>query len=151
MGISPTAFRKSSVRMNCFRKASLLPHEWFFGIFLVILWVRLVVAFGPSDPDALLYFVLIVVNVLAIAWCRLQKTILSWRVRLWFYPVVMNVVFMNMKSSIVKIASHRWDELLAGFDKTLFGAILSVRAQAVVMPVLTEVLSFVTCYFFPIC
>jgi len=135
--------------VNCFRKVGLLPHEWFFGAFLVILWGRLVMAVGPSDPDTFLYFALLMVNVSVIAWCRLRETAVSWQFRLWFYPVVMNVVFMNMKSSVLKITSHKWDEVLAGFDKTLFGAILSVRSQAVITPVLTEVLSFCYLLFFP--
>jgi hypothetical protein len=135
--------------MNCFRKAGLLPHEWFFGAFLVILWGRLVMSVGPSDPDTLLYFGLMLVNASVIAWCRLRETTLSWQFRLWFYPVVMNVVFMNMKSSVMKVTMHKWDEVLAGFDNMLFGAILSVRSQVVITPVLTEILSFCYLLFFP--
>ncbi|MEO5913415.1 MAG: phosphatase PAP2 family protein [Luteolibacter sp.] len=135
--------------MNWSRKAGLLPHEWFFGAFLVILWVRLAMTVGPSDHDSLLYLALILTNTSVIAWCRLRETTLSWRCRLWFYAVVMNVAFMNMKSSVMKVNSHKWDEMLAGFDKALFGAILSVRAQEVVTPVLTEVLSFCYLMFFP--
>lgn len=135
--------------MNCFRKAGLLPHECFFGAFLAILWVRLVMAVGLMDPDALLYSGLLLVNAVVIACCRRGDTPLAWPVRLWFYPVVMNVVFMNMKTSVLKVAPYKWDGMLADFDKGMFGALLSVRAQAVVTPVLTEVLSFCYLLFFP--
>ncbi|MEO5712437.1 MAG: phosphatase PAP2 family protein [Luteolibacter sp.] len=135
--------------MNWLRKTGLLPHECFFGAFLVILWFRLVATVGFFDQDALLYFALILANVAIITWCRLRETSLSWQCRLWFYAVVMNVVFMNMKSSVLKVNSHKWDDVLAGFDKALFGAILSVRVQAFMTPILTELLSFCYLLFFP--
>ena len=135
--------------MNWFRKANLLPHEWFFGAFLLIHWLRLVMAVGPLDRDALLHFALLVANVLVIGWCRMRETNLRWQCRLWFYAVVMNVVFMNMKSSVPKVTPHKFDTLLAGCDKALFGMTLSGRAQTLVTPALTEILSFCYLLFFP--
>jgi hypothetical protein len=135
--------------MNLFRKAGLLPHEWFFGIFLAVLWARLMIAVGPADPDAILYASLLLANVGMLAWCRRRETKGRWLLRLWFYPVVMNVVFMNMKSSVMKVNSHKWDAALAGCDTALFGEILSLRTQAMITPALTEILSFCYLLFFP--
>lgn len=135
--------------MNWFRTAKLLPHEWFFGAFLLVHWLRLVLAIGPFDRDALLYFVLLVMNLLALAWCRRCGTKLRWQLRLWFYPVAMNAVFFTMSSAVLKVTPHKWDDLLAGLDQALFGMTLSARAQFIVTPALTEILSFCYLLFFP--
>ena len=135
--------------MNRFRTAKLLPHEWCFGAFLFIHWLRLVVAVGPLDRDALLYFGLLVTNMVVIAWCRRRETNLRWQVRLWFYPVAMNAVFFTMGSAVLKVAPHKYDSLLASFDNALFGQLLSARAQVIATPVLTEMLSFCYLLFFP--
>jgi hypothetical protein len=135
--------------MKGLRKLELLPHEWIFGSFLVIFWGRLMISVGPLDPATLLYFILLLVNGFIILWCNLRETKVAWCFRLWFYPIVMNVVFMNMKSAIQKIGGNHFDGVLAGYDKILFGEILSVRAQGLVTPILTEVLSFCYLLFFP--
>ena len=135
--------------MNWLRKSKLLPHEGFFGAFLFIQWLRLVLAAGPFDRDALLYFVLLSANIFVIAWCRQRETELRWHLRLWFYPVAMNAVFFTLGSAVSKVALHKYDKLLAGFDYALFGELLSQRAQSIVTPALTETLSFCYLLFFP--
>jgi PAP2 superfamily len=130
-------------------KLKLLPHEWIFGAFLVILWGRLLIGVGPFDPTTLLFFILLLINGLIILWSTLQETAVTWRFRLWFYPIVINVVFMNMKSALQKISGNHFDSVLAGYDKILFGEILSIRAQGLVTPILTEILSFCYLLFFP--
>ncbi len=135
--------------MNIFRKSGLLPHEWFFGLFLIVITTKLLFAVGPADGDTLFYASLLLVNVGVILWCRCRDTKGAWLLRLWVYPVLMNVVFMNMKSSVMKVNSHKWDAALSASDRFLFGDILSVRAQAVMTPFLTEILSFCYLLFFP--
>ncbi len=129
--------------------SKLLPHEWCFGGFLLIHWLRLVRAVGPLDFDALLYFALLLANLLVIAWCRRKETNLRWQLRLWFYPVAMNAVFFTMGSAVLKVTPHKFDAALDGFDRALFGATLSLRAQAIATPALTELLSFCYLLFFP--
>lgn len=135
--------------MNWFRAAKLLPHEWSFGAFLLIHWLRLVVAVGPLDRDALLYFGLLLANIGVIAGCRRGETNLRWQVRLWFYPMAMNAVFFTMGSAVLKVAPHKYDDLLAAMDRALFGKLLSAQAQAIATPALTEILSFCYLLFFP--
>jgi len=135
--------------MNHLRKYGLLPHELFFGLFLIVMFLRLLFVVGPTDRDTLVYGVLIVVNVALIAWSRGRDSGKLWWARLWYYPVVINVVFMNMKASVMKLNSHKWDDFLAGIDESLFGALLSVRAEALITPWLTEILSFCYLLFFP--
>jgi len=135
--------------MNGFRTARLLPHEGFFGAFLLVHWLRLVTAVGPRDRDALLYAALLLVNGFVIAWCSRCETNLRWHLRLWFYPVAMNAVFFTMSSAVLKVTPHKCDDLLASLDRALFGTTLSAQAQAIATPALTEVLSFCYLLFFP--
>jgi hypothetical protein len=135
--------------MKSFRTTRLLPHEWFFGAFLLLHWLRLVLAVGPLDRDALLYLVLLLVNAFAIAWCQRRETNLRWQLRLWFYPVAMNAVFFTMNSAVLKVTPHKCDALLAAVDHALFGVTLSARAQAIATPAFTEILSFCYLLFFP--
>ena len=127
----------------------LLPHEWFFGGFLIVQWLRLTTVAGFADPGALLYFSLLLVNGLVISWCHAHETPPRWHLRLWFYPVTMNIVFFTMNSAVLKVAPHTYDDALAAFDRALFGATLSLRAQAITTPGLTEILSFCYLLFFP--
>lgn len=135
--------------MNRFRGANILPHEGFFGAFLLVTWLRLGLAVGALDPDALLYMVVLLANACVIAWCWRRGTNLRWQVRLWFYPVAMNAVFFTMGSAVPKVMPHRCDDWLAALDHGLFGATLSARAQVLATPVLTETLSLCYLLFFP--
>ena len=135
--------------MNDSRTTKLLPHEWFFGAFLLIQWLRLVLAVGPLDRDTLLYLGLLLVNVFTIASCRRRETKLRWHLRLWFYPVAMNAVFFTMNSAVLKVTPHKRDDLLAALDHALFGVTLSARTEVIATPALTELLSFCYLLFFP--
>jgi hypothetical protein len=135
--------------MNRLQCAKLLPHEGFFGMFLLVTWLRLAMAVGPLDRDALLYGVVLLANVSVIAWCWWRETNLSWQVRLWFYPLAMNAVFFTMGSAVLKVTAHKCDVWLASLDHALFGMSLSARAQVLATPVLTEILSFCYLLFFP--
>jgi len=135
--------------MNRFHTAKLLPHEVFFGAFLLVQGLRLVMTAGPLDRDALLYVMLLLVNAGVIAWCQRRETNLRWQLRLWFYPVAMNVVFFTMGSAVPKVMPHKYDALLASLDHALFGTTLSARAQTIATPALTEVLSFCYLLYFP--
>lgn len=135
--------------MNMFHKSGLLPHEWFFGFFLGATLVRLWLAAGLSDGDTVVFASMLVMTVAVIMWCRRCETKGRWLLRLWMYPVIMNVIFMNMKSSVMKVNEHKWDEMLAACDRWMFGEILSMRAQSMISPLITEVLSFCYLLFFP--
>lgn len=135
--------------MNRFFTARILPHEVFFGAFLLVQWLRLVAVAGLLDRDALFYFGLLVVNVLVIAWCWRRETNPRWHLRLWYYPVAMNVVFETMGPAVLKVSPHKCDAALASFDRALFGMTLSGRAEVLATPALTEILSFCYLLFFP--
>ena len=127
----------------------LLPHELFFGFFLLATWMRLGCAVGFLGRDALLYFVLIAANVWAVWFCRSDGTSMRWRLGLLFYPLAMNVVFFHMKTAIPQIHPERMDALLRQVDQGSIGTNLSLRLQPLVHPALTEFFSFCYILFFP--
>jgi membrane-associated phospholipid phosphatase len=126
-----------------------MPHELFFGLFLLVTWMRLCFKVGFLSPDALLYSALIAANVWAIWFCRSNGTDRRWRLGLLFYPLAMNAVFFTMKTAIPKIHPERMDALLQRIDQVAIGTNLSLRLQPLVHPALTEFLSFCYILFFP--
>jgi hypothetical protein len=134
--------------MNLLRHWRPLPHEIFFGLFLIVTWIRLGFALGFLAADALLYFTLIVANILALWFCRSKESPARWRVGLMFYPIAMNILFMDMKTAIPKIHPGHMDSLLQRIDTTAIGTNLSLRLQSLVHPALTEIFSFCYLLFF---
>lgn len=122
-----------------------LPHELFFGVFLAVTAVRLVLVEGVSGPDTSFYFAAIVANAVALWLCHWRNTPLSWRIGLLFYPIAMNLIFTEMKVSIPQIHPGKLDSFLQNVDSHLVGKNLSLRLENVVHPFLTELFSL--CYF----
>jgi hypothetical protein len=135
--------------MSPLPRCKLLPHEWCFGGFLIVHWLRLVAAAGVLDPHALLYAALLIANIAVIARCLRHETDLRWKVRLWFYPVAMNAAFFTMGQTVAKVFTGRCDGALAAIDRACFGDLLSVRAGTIASPFLTEISSFCYFLFFP--
>jgi hypothetical protein len=140
----PTEFAKLE-HGKLHSRFSLLPHELFFGLFLLITWIRLCFAEGFLGSEAVLYMILIGFNVAAIWYPRARDNAWSWRVGLLFYPIAMNLVFMNMKIAIPRIHPGKLDPLLQALDARVLGENLSLRIQPFVHPLPTEVFS--ACYF----
>ena len=131
------------------RHRLLLPHEWIFGAFLLITWMRFAIVLGPFSSEALVYAALIGADAFLVAWCRASPTDTRWRVRLLFHPIALNVVFMHMKEAIPKIVPERMDLQLQGIDALIAGGNMSVRLERAVRPWLTEALSSCYILFFP--
>src|SRR5271156_2426117 len=67
-------------------RPGLLPHEIFFGLFLIITWLRLVFVTGLFSGDALFYLALILANAAAVWIFRSDGSERRWRLGLLFYP-----------------------------------------------------------------
>ena len=127
----------------------LLPHEIAFGLFMIALWARLVVARGFFDSDALALFAGIGLN----AWLTARRwtapTPFNWRLSLIFYPIAMNVFFALMRDAVPKVQPVSADAWLQRVDTALIGTNLSLRLEPLVHPVVTEFLSGCYFLFFP--
>ena len=135
--------------MNGLRITQLMPHEVFFGGFLLVTWLRLMVCEGPLDLNALLYLAMLLGCVAMLALCVARETRARWFARLWYYAVIMNVTFMTMGSTAMKIVARRQDAMLQRIDAACVGVTPSVTAQALVTPWLTEIMSLCYLLFFP--
>jgi membrane-associated phospholipid phosphatase len=127
----------------------LLPHEVFFGLFLLVTWVRLGVVVGWFSGDALIYLGLIVLNLAAIWCCRSGESPRRWRFGLLYYPLAMNFIFVHLKYAIPKLHPAKMDSFLSHIDSALIGATPSLRIETLVHPVLTELFSLCYILFFP--
>jgi membrane-associated phospholipid phosphatase len=122
----------------------LLPHEWICGTFLLVLWVRLFCRVGPLASDALFLLGLLCVNAVLLAWPYFRNHPSSWRLRLLFYPLAMNLLYPLLRSGIPAVHSGLEDVVLQAADRWLIGSNLSIRMQPLVHPAVTDLLSF--CY-----
>jgi membrane-associated phospholipid phosphatase len=127
----------------------MLPHELLFGLFLAITWGRLVFAPGAFSGSAMFYLTIIALNAAVIRYCHRKETPFRWRLRLLFYPVVMNLVYPQLKVAVPKMQSANFDSLLQHLDAVIIGGNLSLRLQPFTHPVLTEISSFCYLLFFP--
>lgn len=136
------------------KRMRLLPHELIFQLFVFITWLRLVRATGFSGHLSLLYFSFLLIAGLLI---YLSSQVHSpagypwaWRLRLLYYPIVMNVAYRYMAPVVAAI--HRgplFDSSLRHIDSLLIGQNLSLRLEPHVRPVFTEALSFCYMLFIP--
>ena len=128
---------------------TILPHEWIFGGYLLSMWLRLLSGTSPGSRDTLLYLALIVANVALIVHCMRNGSTRNWRLRLLFYPIAMNVCYMVSRTAVPAIHPVLEDARLQSIDRAMIGTNLSIRAQAIVHPALTEVFSICYILFIP--
>jgi PAP2 superfamily len=129
---------------------TILPHEYVFQLFLFITWLRLVRACGFTHSLSLFYFSFLLLAPLLIALSIRVKHQSAWRLRLLYYPVVMNATYLYMAPVVAAI--HRgplFDSTLRCIDSALIGENLSLRLQPYVRPLFTEPLSFCYMIFIP--
>ena len=123
----------------------LLPHEWLCLGFFVWLLLQLIVAVGFFTSDSLLIASLLIANcALLVFFPYGQNPDRSWRLRLLFYPIAMNLLYFVLRTAIPAIHPELEDTTLQAVDRALVGTNLSIRLQPLVQPVLTDFLSF--CY-----
>jgi len=134
----------------------LLAHELVFQLFVFITWLRLVGATGFSGPLSLLYFSFLFIAALLIYFSSLVPADAkgdlqwAWRLRLLYYPIVMNVAYRYMAPVVAAI--HRGpllDSSLRHIDSLLIGQNLSLRLEPQIRTLFTEPLSFCYMLFIP--
>jgi hypothetical protein len=128
----------------------LLPHEMLFQGFLVITWLRLIWSSGFTNLSSVAYLAAVLTAVGLIALSAGTKGQLGWRLRLLYYPMVMNVAYLHM-GSVVRLI-HRGppdDASLLSIDARLIGENLSLRLESISRPLFSEPLSFCYIVFIP--
>jgi len=126
-----------------------MPHDILFGFFLGITAARLYFAQGRFGIDTLIFTSLVLAQILFIALCGKSESPTSWRIRLLFYPIAMNVAYFQMRSAVPQIQPELMDNLLLAADRILIGGDLGLRLQPFIHRRLTDSLSFCYLLFFP--
>jgi hypothetical protein len=123
-----------------------LIHERIFGSYVLFTLIRLLAAAGPFSPHTSVYAVSFVIICGGVLTTTRFRSKWAWRARLAIYPVLMLVLFVNMRYVSPLINRGKWDAALWEIDKMLLGGNLSVMMTPFMTPAAVEILSF--CYMF---
>jgi hypothetical protein len=132
-----------------FPNIRLLPHELLFGLYLLVTWIRVMIAVGVFHRAALIFAAMLLINAVGIAWCAAREAPIYWRLRLAFYPLLINAAYVAMRVAVPAIHPGWNDALLVRLDRLLIGGNLSVALQSFAHPVLSDILSLCYLFFFP--
>jgi membrane-associated phospholipid phosphatase len=127
-----------------------LPHELVFQSFLLVTWLRLVHSSGFRNPLSLLYASFLLTAALLVLLSTRVRHQWAWRLRLLYYPLVMNAAYFYM-APVVHTIHHGplLDSTLRNIDTHLVGQNLSLRLEPYIRPAFTEPLSFCYMLFIP--
>ncbi len=125
----------------------LLPHEYFFSLFLALTWVRLVLLPSPA-PVAFVYFGCLLVGAAVILWSGREPAAWRWRVRLLLYPAMMGLTFYLMPAVVTTLGVPRADALLVKWDSVWTGQDPNLVIQGWEPSWLTDALMVAYVFFF---
>ncbi len=114
-----------------------LPHEWVFGAFLLLIAIRLL-ANEAARGWSLVYFGLLLAAIYMVSWTEIEPTAARWRIRLGSYFVVMGIAFYTMGFAIPLLSSQRMDSMLLGWDRALLGETPAVTLEPLLRPWLED-------------
>jgi membrane-associated phospholipid phosphatase len=126
-----------------------LPHEFFFGLLFVSVFVSLMVAGRPDRADLLFFASFLFLQLLVVAFSLQRTTPARWRLRLLLYPLLINVVYIRIPDVVAALGLNLVDGALLRIDETLLGGDLGARLQPFVSPLRTEVLAGAYLFYLP--
>ena len=132
----------------CHGPRRLLPHEWCFGGFLAITWLRLTTHLGPLNLYSLIFLGCLLGAVTACVWARRDPSGLRWRVRLLYFPAAMGVTFYTLGAAVPALTPRKFDTMLLNWDKALLGETPAVSYQTWSQPWLNDLLMLGYLFFF---
>ncbi len=100
---------------------AILPHEWCFGAFLALTWLRLILTGGPALAWSFVFLGCLVASSGIIRWAQRKPDGLRWRVRLLFYPAAMGITFYAMAQAVPLLGIPQRDDWLLRWDRALLG------------------------------
>ena len=121
-----------------FRFATVLPHEWIFGTFLLLTGLRLLFHGGAAADWSYLFIGCWVAGVGLIFWSERDLTPTRWRCRLLFYPVAMGLAFFAMGQAVPLLGNPKVDRMLLGWDSALLGETPAVAMESWLRPWLED-------------
>ena len=117
----------------------MLPHEWCFGAYLAITWLRLAFAGGAAFAWSFVFLGCLAGSVIVIRWAAQNPTPWRWRIRLLYYPSAMGITFYTMGTAVPLLGSHKYDALLLSWDRALIGETPAVAWEKYLTPWLEDV------------
>lgn len=130
------------------QKNSILPHEIFFGVFLMITWSRLVHSAGFFHFHSLVFFLFFAMSALFIFLCIKNETEKRWKIRILYYPIATGLSYLFLRGAMPIINSGKIDLILQKIDQVLVRGNLSLKCQSFIHPLLTEFMSLCYLLFF---
>jgi hypothetical protein len=127
---------------------NLLPHEWIFGLFLVITWIRLTLHLGALNPYSLIFLGGLAGAVATLSWAETNPTPARWRLRLLYYPVIMGITFYTLGGAIPALGTAKVDAPLLNLDRAILGETPAVSYQTWNHPWLNDTLMLGYLFFF---
>src|SRR5688572_11373999 len=127
------------MQSNNQRESLVLPHEWCFGAFLALTWIRLALTGGQALAWSFVFFGCLLASVGVIAWARRNPNGLRWRVRLLFYPAAMGICFYTMAQAVPLFGIPQRDDWLLAWDRALLGETPALAWVPLLRPWLVDV------------
>ena len=123
----------------CPARPALLPHEWCFGFYLALTWLRLAFKGGAAAAWSLVFLSCLLASGFVIFWASRNPSPLRWRIRLLFYPSAMGVTFFAMGQAVPLLGIPGSDAVLLEWDRRLLGATPAVAWEPYLRPWLEDV------------
>jgi len=136
------------VRSGAGVRVQFLPHEYVFGFFLVLTWMRLVFRAGWINLPALVYLGCLVASFGVILWASRRPAPWRWRVRLLLYPALMGLSFFMMPAAVARLGLPRADAMLVQLERDWTGVQINLVMQSWESPFLTDLLMLAYVFFF---
>ena len=126
----------------------ILPHEYAFNAFVVLVAARLALADAAGSRYFAVMALCLVVSIGLIAWGERKPTKTRWRVRLIWYPWLMASVFYSLAGIVKLFGTASADALLAQWDIAMLGAPAARYLGPLQSAWLTEIMMVSYLFFF---
>ncbi|HVT34006.1 MAG TPA: hypothetical protein VHE37_00370, partial [Nevskiaceae bacterium] len=129
------------------KRLSILPHEYAFNAFLLLVAAREIFQSGSLLIGAA-FVLLAVAGGVLVAWTQQCPQPLRWRLRLLWYPCAMGLSFYLLPLAIAALSVPRADALLSGIDGRMLGAQAAALLLPYATPAVTDVMTLGYVFFF---
>ena len=131
-----------------FQLPRVLPHEWAFGGFLLLTFLRLIFSGDFADAATAAFLLFFMLSVALIWWTEKKPTPLRWRIRLLWYPSVMGLSFYTIPAAVAALGVPSADSFLAPLDEDLLGVPAAEYFSMVQSPLFTDIMCAGYVFFF---